>query len=411
MHNGKPDSYNGKSDSYNGNVVLSVMPLSMCAHSRSQPNAFKSSTSGRHLPPPSFVAFVASVFVHPSLSKFMSSTNATPTTTTTHRTSRRPPTARVVFSDLDGTLVHYPKSISHYADVVDDNVRDKGRALIRYRESGEERECYPLSSTTGGVSYISLRTHKLISKLRELGVTFVIITGARASTYAARRANLPAADFEFFENGGRKIINGSLDHSWSDSFLPVVGPIPHVTHLAPPLSMIPKPIDRTGTLWDVYRTLHNDGWKLDARDYTTNMRVDVDKSEGKSAEDYQRVIDTLIVPNQLATSFNLGKADIYPKASGKANAASHILHNLNVHPNDAVALFDDDNDIELGLLCGASFLPGVTHESVLQAKKDNPWTVMDRPGFLGTEDALELVIKLRENAIQSGKDSISKVPS
>lgn len=316
------------------------------------------------------------------------------------------PAASVVFSDLDGTLVHYPKEFDSYADIVSTDA-DTGVVTIEYKESGIQRRCIPLLSKTGGIGYISERTHELVSKLRNLSnTTFVIITGARASTYNTRRSSLPEADYEFFENGGRKIVNGSLDHSWSDGFEQQVGKIPHIPDLAPTASM-KSPEDREGTLWDIYRMLKTQGWYLDADDYTTNFRINVAKSEGKTDDEFNNLVrDQLDIKHKygLDSSFNLGKADIYPAASGKANAAKHVLQILGVVSSDAVALFDDDNDIELGILCGASFLPSVTHESVLKAKEGRPWTVMDRQGFLGTEDALEKVIELREKALSAGRE-------
>lgn len=298
----------------------------------------------------------------------------------------------VLFSDLDGTLVHYPKEFNEYADIVSTN-EQAGTVTIQYKFTGEQCECMPLISKTGGKSYISLRTNQLIQQLRNTEVVFVIITGARSSTYLGRRPFLPAADFEFFENGGRKLANGIVDPLWTDSFSEVVGPVSDRSAIVPDM---PPPAQRAGTLWKLYNKLVEDGWAIDAREYTTNFRIDVNKTAGKTTADFERVVQTDVLPNGMASSFNLGKADIYPNGSGKANAARHILQLTGTAPEDAVALFDDDNDIELGALCGLSFLPGATSNSVHEALKSHPqWTLMNRRGFLGTEDALERVIQLR----------------
>lgn len=306
------------------------------------------------------------------------------------------PTVDVLFSDVDGTLVHYPKQFSEYADIVStDDVAQT--AVIRYKGTDEERECLALTSKTGGSAYISRRTGDLIATLRRLGVVFVIITGARASTYQKRRPRLPEADFEFYENGGRKIHNGKLDPLWSDAFSELIGPIPDREAFVP---FMPEPAKREGALWRLYSHLLSEKWVVDAHDYTTNIRVDVARSEGKTAECFKEILKTHVVPHGLASSFNLGKADIYPATSGKARAAQHVLDTIGADASNAVALFDDDNDIELGTLCGASFLPSVTHDSILEAIKLNRhWTLMERPGFLGTEDALERVIELRKKAL------------
>eukprot|EP00177_Eucheuma_denticulatum_P005018 GFKZ01009140.1.p1 GENE.GFKZ01009140.1~~GFKZ01009140.1.p1 ORF type:complete len:315 (-),score=46.53 GFKZ01009140.1:488-1432(-) len=297
----------------------------------------------------------------------------------------------VFFSDLDGTLVHYPKEISSYCTVTP---HGPSSATITYNDTNESRECTVLTSKTGGDSYISNRTIELIAELRSLGVVFVIITGARTSTYIKRRPFLPPADFEFFENGGRKLHNGVLDPLWTDKFESQVGPIANRTDLLPSLE---SPDKRDGSLWCLYRHMVQEGWTVDAVDYTTNFRVDVGKTEGKTDADLANVIAEECEKRGLASSFNLGKADFYPAGSGKANAASHILHLLSIPKEQGVAMFDDDNDLELGRLCGRSFLPGVTHPSVLEEMKKQPsWTLTEKRGVLGTEAALEEIIRLRK---------------
>ncbi|CAN8066131.1 unnamed protein product [Agarophyton chilense] len=308
-------------------------------------------------------------------------------------------TASVVFSDLDGTLVHYPKHFSSYAQVIDEDDQNQ-LATVRYRHGGETRRCAVLTSLTGGKAYLSLRTKQLVCRLRELGVMFVIITGARASTYAARRAQLPAADFEFFENGGRKLRNGVLDASWSDKFAPQVGRIHDRTSLVPRLA---TPDARDGSLWRVHGELVARGWTTDTRDYSTNFRVDVGGSAERTAAALGAALQESGAEGAgLTSSYNLGKADVYPAGSGKANAARGVLRELGESASDAVALFDDDNDVLLGELCGRAFLPGVTHDSVAKAlERHAHWELASRRGVLGTEEVLERVIGLREAALQA----------
>lgn len=305
------------------------------------------------------------------------------------------PEVKVVFSDLDGTLVHYPKEFLEYADIISEQEASENspeKATIKYKETNETRECIVLTSMTGGKAYMSLKTKELIKELRELQVLFVIITGARSSTYAKRRGLLPPADFEFFENGGRKLAQGILDAEWTDQFESQIGPVTDRESLVPDM---PPPEERSGSLWGLLGELLQDGWNIDARNYVTNFRVDVKKSHGKQESDFKEVVDRECKKRGLTSSYNLGKADIYPAASGKANAARHILELKKIDKEYAVGLFDDDNDIELGTLCGRSFLPGVTHPSVLEALSEHPsWTLMDRKGFLGTEMAVEKVLEI-----------------
>lgn len=295
-------------------------------------------------------------------------------------------TPKVLFSDLDGTLVHYPKDFNAYASLVWETAE---RALVRY-STGEERECVILSSLTGGKAYISTKTITLIAELRSLGLIFVIITGARTSTYLRRRALLPPADYELFENGGRLFRAGKLVPEWTDRFSSAIGPIADRDALQPAL---PPPEERAGELWKCYSELATDGWHLDARDYVTNFRI---KTGGETSDSrfLEKIAPTLSA-RALTSSFNLGKADVYPAASGKANGARHVLEECGIKPAEAVAMFDDDNDLQLGALCGRSFLPGVTHPSVLEALRRNPtWVLTEQRGFLGTEAALQAIMRL-----------------
>mmetsp|Transcript_6995 Transcript_6995/g.14502 ORF Transcript_6995/g.14502 Transcript_6995/m.14502 type:complete len:315 (+) Transcript_6995:3171-4115(+) len=309
----------------------------------------------------------------------------------------------VVFSDLDGTLVHYPKEFAEYASVVAED-ESIGTASVRYAVTGVEVPCRILSSMTGGKSYISERTLSLVERIRQTGVKFAIITGARTSTYLKRRGVLPHADFECFENGSRMIRGGVVETEWTEMMEDALGPYSLAKEI-PSETEVPPAEERKGKLWDMYRTLLADGWKVDARDYYANFRVDIVKSDGKNENDFANTVVPLLKPAGLSSSFNLGKADIYPIQSGKANAARHILALLDVGAEDSVALFDDDNDVELGQLCGKGYLPGITHPSVAKAVGENPhWKVSSHKGFLGTEEVLEEILSL---CLQQSRTNVS----
>lgn len=72
----------------------------------------------------------------------------------------------------------------------------------------------------------------------------------------------------------------------------------------------------------------------------------------------------------LASSFNLGKADVYPATSGKAPAVARLMRRLHADPRECVALFDDDNDLGMAALCapGRRVAVSITHDSVKQAR-------------------------------------------
>jgi len=97
----------------------------------------------------------------------------------------------------------------------------------------------------------------------------------------------------------------------------------------------------------------------------------------------------------LSSSFNLGKADIYPSTSGKAAAVARLLPRLFLHPDQCVALFDDDNDLGMATLlqAGRRIAVSITHPSVqAYVKEDKRVETVSRPGILGSEEALERVL-------------------
>lgn len=296
---------------------------------------------------------------------------------------------RVLFSDLDGTLAHYEKDMKEYASIVGEPAKD-GSVTIEYNQLGVQRECAVLGSLSSSTAYMSHETTRLVQHLRAAGVLIVIITGARSSTYLGRRAALPAADYEFFENGGRMLASGELVPEWTATFADEVGPVKAT--IEPGDDAAPPPSDRTGKLWDLYREMKEAGWKVDARDYYTSFRVDVAGTTTPGLDDAAFAGWDF---RGLAYSFNLGKADIYPSTSGKAAAAKEVLRRHGLRSAHAVAMFDDHNDLELGELASRSFLPGVTHDSVLDAlhRHDN-WEMTNSRGVLGTEEALAAVMRL-----------------
>lgn len=62
-----------------------------------------------------------------------------------------------------------------------------------------------------------------------------------------------------------------------------------------------------------------------------------------SRENLEELLNKL--PEGLASSFNLGMADVYPANSGKKNAALYLMRHFGSHPDSCCFLCDDDNDI------------------------------------------------------------------
>ena len=79
---------------------------------------------------------------------------------------------RIVFSDVDGTLAHYP-----------DNLDDLGEGILKLP-----------ASATGMQGIISSRTLVLCQELRRQQQKLVLISGMRTSTLLRRLPYLPRAD-------------------------------------------------------------------------------------------------------------------------------------------------------------------------------------------------------------------------
>ena len=87
-----------------------------------------------------------------------------------------------VFSDIDGTLVHYPVDLS----------KEDNSLLIHLPPS-----------KTGTRGVISRKTLYLCQKLRSNGTPLILVSGMRTTTLFQRMPYLPTADAYVCESGGR----------------------------------------------------------------------------------------------------------------------------------------------------------------------------------------------------------------
>jgi len=256
-----------------------------------------------------------------------------------------------------------------------------------------------------GPGLFSKKSSELIQKLRdEAGVIFVYVTGARKSTMLKRLPLLAPADYAVAETGGRmyKLLEGGgggnpnsastlpvLDEEWTAKISAVCGDIENNADL---------PLDkRTGALWDWCRELTNKGVPCDTRNYTCCFRVDCKKQPDVEAI-LTKVLDGGMPPG-VTCAQNLGKYDFFPDISGKGNAVEYLLAKLGVSKDDAVALFDDENDLPMANACGHACVMRCTHESIAAHLPENPhWHIASETGVLATEEILEMIL---ENATAS----------
>ena len=218
---------------------------------------------------------------------------------------------KCIFSDLDGTLCHFDRHTKHYGvEITEDEAG--GCATVR-NSQGEERHCRLLPTSTMGAGVISDKTVALVDELRGLGVKFVIISGARTTTMFARYPRLPTCDAIACETGAKILYPPSFAASSADSGeaaiadqgqgeqgeeqtlkdpfahrIPTGGVLGLDTEWSKPFENVTGPLDsslapleRRGTLWDLYRELSELGLEPDARGYYGCFRVNCRNDESK----------------------------------------------------------------------------------------------------------------------------------
>jgi len=347
-----------------------------------------------------------------------------------------------VFSDVDGTLVHYPKNLA--AAEPEGNAATESIDLL-----------YLPPSKTGQRGVISSKTLRLCQKLRHRGMPFVLVSGMRSTTLFQRLPYLPRADAYVSESGGRiffpvdsplddehqidGLVDGLLvnpepytgcpsshhnpftlveDMEWRNqiSNLQCAGSDGYST-LAPRAGSDgfstltpPTPIEhRRGTLWEHAKTLQKQGFFLDSSGYATAFRINRKHQEDDLALNFdnflQKCKDREGIPDELGCSTNLGCVDFYPIMSGKRNVCDYLLRKFFGDHDEAMSLkshalclCDDDNDVEMALACRKAYIPSITSESMQKLASENRDMIVTenveegKVESLATEAALEMIL-------------------
>lgn len=292
---------------------------------------------------------------------------------------------RAVFSDLDGTLVHFSKWFEEHGTRIVEMDEGRNYAVVE-NAAGERRACRLLPSSTMGPGLVSERSVELVAELRREGVLFVVVTAARKSTLLERLPLLPELDVAVAETGSRVYVQGELDAEWAAGLEPVCGPIEREMEIA----------ERPEPLWQLFRKLQRvEGLKVDGRSYYGCFRVDT----LGSAEAEERLLAFLAsgeVPAGIDWAMNLGKYDFFPAASGKGNVVAYLQRKFGFAPDECAALFDDDNDLPMAARCGQQLLPGITSKSIERAAAENPaWVVAPSAGqgVFAFEECVEALLQ------------------
>ena len=292
------------------------------------------------------------------------------------------PRLKAIFSDLDGTIVHFPAWFEEHGSRIVSKDEATKHAICESAD-GQRRDCRLLPSSTMGDGLVSERTVTLVQELREEGVIFVIVTAARKSTLFERQPLLPASDAACCETGSRVYLqDGSLDVEWARGFEDISGPLERELDVA----------QRPEPLWAFFRLLQSTvpGLKCDSRSYYGCFRVDT-KGDA-TVEAALREAIAAHLPTGVDWAMNLGKFDFYPSVSGKGNVVAYLQSKFGVLPEECACLFDDDNDLPMAEKCGSQYLPGLTSDSVRRAAMEHPsWIVAKREGqgVFAIEELLE----------------------
>jgi hypothetical protein len=266
---------------------------------------------------------------------------------------------RVVFSDVDGTLVHYPKE-SH----------TQGASAVHGDDDDDQGILRLPPSATGTRGIISCRTLRLCREIRrqqqqrDESVRLVLVSGMRTSTLLQRLPYLPKAD-AYCSEGGSRIFYPVTSSPRAEGTRPKhrVAPVPFEGATAEDLqpfyveedelwrqrivaavgddgfqsNEIGTAIDngddnnndngtpvrnRKGPLWDFANHLAGVGFVVDTKGYAACFRIN--RKHQPPTVDFDSLLrrddpGAFSVPPELATSTNLGCVDVYPAMSGKKN--------------------------------------------------------------------------------------------
>lgn len=235
---------------------------------------------------------------------------------------------RVVFSDVDGTLVHYPENVEEHVGTADN-------PIIKLPPS-----------STGMQGIISSETLQKCQELRRSGKKLVLVSGMRSTTLWKRIPFLPRADAYCSEAGGRiyypvrggegfrvKPYQGALasdlepfgleeDMEWRENMQANAGMEGYVGNeisSSNSESISSIPVDqRKGELWNFCRELEEKGYVVDTKGYSACFRVNRKQQTVVSDAEFEALL-SITPPAGLATSVNLGCVDFYPVDSGKKN--------------------------------------------------------------------------------------------
>lgn len=318
----------------------------------------------------------------------------------------------IVFSDVDGTLVHYPTTLPSEDEknlifLPPSKTGTRGILSTRTMELCQQLRHGP-QSTSAAAADGSINS--LEQRQQNGGVPLILISGMRTTTLFQRLPYLPRADAYVSESGGRIFYPRTLSSQLEDGKVPdlIINPIASANTESAQFTLVedmewrrqisnvkaagPDGFQdsqhqmsieqRAGKLWEYATHLTKQGYVLDTSGYSTAFRVNRMMQSEHLLDNFDEFIERCLkrhdLPEELGCSTNLGCVDIYPIMSGKKKCCEYLVQKFLGSDQDAASLLstrafcmcDDDNDIEMALACKTAFLPSITSESIRQRVND-----------------------------------------
>lgn len=289
-----------------------------------------------------------------------------------HPQENRMPEIKLVFSDVDSTLIH-PHSKNEYGEYL-------GSSGLLLVDRG---------------SFLSPQVVDRIQRIKGYGIPFIFITSRRLATYN----NLVAVvqpTIGILEDGGVIVDDrGNFDMDWLRLMENTIGPAHDVIN----------GIKAGGDLWGFKRMLEarykeSSEMRFADEGFLASFKIEFPISDKPLlARDISAYLSDkgITFPDSLKYSYNskYNSLVIIPRQAGKANAAKYIADRHHVAMENVAAMGDDYNDQDVLRLAGYAFTTSDAEEQIreLVAGKEKGW-IISSGGHEGTIIMLDRLLSL-----------------
>jgi HAD superfamily hydrolase (TIGR01484 family) len=266
----------------------------------------------------------------------------------------------IIFTDVDGTLVFHEElhGIEKLSTENDNTVK------VRDPKEGTIHSAYDISNEMYKV-FFDVETKKLCERIHE-SYDIVFVSGARKSTMDSRVGIMNFSDAYILENGGM-ILGKDFkeDGEWNNILAP-----------------------QKESLAATKNYLQSLGWTLDVKGRTAALRVRLKDNKARSQEDFNNLIENLVLPKELKSTINIGHLDIILADAGKDNAVRYLMQKLNYKQAQSIGIGDDINDLDMLDMTGKKYVLGSAYPEAIQLAINRKWYVSKAKHFNGINEIL-----------------------